>query len=286
MDQQALIKDVSSISPAELAAFQHASMMSLDEILPLLRSPDTSKTLAWNSNFASLSDGSFDYPVLNGSPVLYPAYAAELLKGMVASGVELECSGDSRLQYFLLSKIKQAGEITASHENVHAQRHFHRMREFVTDLSGSVLDVGCDNVALSSSLFPESCRYVGLDPFCQSAGVRIIGVGESLPFKSGTFDNVVFNTSLDHILDYYLALKEARRVLKPGGTLVLVTLCWTDRESLLSDSVHFHHFKRYEINGALQDLGFDVVAAKNYSYKDDEFRYGLYLKAKKRDDGL
>lgn len=286
MDQQALIKDVSSISPAELTAFPHASMMSLDEILPLLQSPDTSKTLAWSSNFASLSDGSFEYPVLNGSPVLYPACAAELLKGVAANGIELECSGHSRLQYFLLSKIKQAGEITASHENVHAQRHFHRMRDFVSDLSGSVLDVGCDNVALSSSLLPESCRYVGLDPFCQSEGMRIVGVGESLPFRSGTFDNVVFNTSLDHILDYYLALKEARRVLKPGGTLVIVTLCWTDRESLLNDSVHFHHFKRYEINGALQDLGFDVIASKSYSYKDDEFRYGLYLKAQKGGEHL
>lgn len=284
MDQQALIKDVSSISPAELTAFPHASMMSLDEILPLLKSPDTSKALTLSSNFASLSDGNFEYPILNGSPVLYPAYAADLLKGGATTAVELECSGDSKLQYFLLSKIKQAGEITASHENVHAQRHFHRMKDLVTDLSGSVLDVGCDNVALSSSLFPERCHYVGLDPFCQSEGVRIVGVGESLPFKNATFDNVVFNTSLDHILDYHLALKEARRVLKPEGTLVIVTLCWMDRESLLNDSVHFHHFKRYEIYGALEDLGFGVLASKNYSYKDDEFRYGLYLKAKK--DGV
>ena len=187
---------------------------------------------------------------------------------------------DSKLQYFLLSQIKQRGDINAASSNVHYKRHLFRMKEFVKNCRGTILDVGCDNVETSAALFNEECNYLGLDPFSSSkSNFRVVGVGEYLPFCDKSMDNVVFNTSLDHILDYHQALEEARRVLKPGGHIYLSTLIWTANASLLNDAVHFHHFREYEILGALEDM--HVEQAVRYQYKEDQHRYGLYLSAAK-----
>ncbi|MBP1474670.1 methyltransferase domain-containing protein [Frateuria sp. MAH-13] len=45
---------------------------------------------------------------------------------------------------------------------------------------------------------------------------------EELPFPSGAFDIVTCMGSLEHFLDKLAALKEMRRVLKPGGFIVLL----------------------------------------------------------------
>jgi SAM-dependent methyltransferase len=43
-----------------------------------------------------------------------------------------------------------------------------------------------------------------------------------LPFKDGAFDKVICTNSFHHYPDHFAALKEMRRVLRPGGMLVLV----------------------------------------------------------------
>jgi SAM-dependent methyltransferase len=45
--------------------------------------------------------------------------------------------------------------------------------------------------------------------------------GRALPFEEGSFDGVVFATTLCHIPEPERALAEAHRVLRPGGTLVV-----------------------------------------------------------------
>jgi SAM-dependent methyltransferase len=94
-----------------------------------------------------------------------------------------------------------------------------RFAEFC-DLRGSVLDVGCGPQARPSYAGAE--RFVGIDPL---RGERqrdfdfVQGIGEYLPFREGTFDQVLFATSLDHLLDPVRALREAARVLVPVGTI-------------------------------------------------------------------
>jgi SAM-dependent methyltransferase len=90
---------------------------------------------------------------------------------------------------------------------------------------------------------------------------------------------VVFNTSLDHIFDWRRAIDEARRVLVPGGCLYISTLIWTDRADLVTDAVHFHHFRDYEIFGVLGD--WELVDERRYDYKGASHRHGLYLAARK-----
>lgn len=274
----AIRADPRTVSAVTLLAKPHASAVTLDEILPLLASPDSGRQLR-REDATNLTDGRARYPLRGDAPLLLPqrlhAYFTDRLV------VPLAYNHDAFLQYFLLASIKQSGEINAPADNVHYQRHLFRLHEFCRDATGLVLDVGCDDPQLGAAILPPGARYVGLDPFCQrTSPFRLIGVGEYLPFGDATLDGVLFNTSLDHILDWRRALTEARRVLVPGGRLYLCTLLWTERADLVTDAVHFHHFRPADIFGAVA-AGFMIESVQRYGYKDDQHRHGLYLCARK-----
>jgi ubiquinone/menaquinone biosynthesis C-methylase UbiE len=104
-------------------------------------------------------------------------------------------------------------------------------------------------------------------------------MAERLPIADGAADNVALNSSLDHILDYHLAVDEAVRILKPGGMFYMNSLIWTMRAELFPDTVHFHHFRDFELRGALKALRIEEIT--RYSWKGDSHRYGVYLAARK-----
>ena len=53
-------------------------------------------------------------------------------------------------------------------------------------------------------------------------GVALLSsMGEHLPFAGGTFDTVIIGNVLDHVYEPDRTLNEARRILKPGGRLIV-----------------------------------------------------------------
>src|SRR5450759_987052 len=94
------------------------------------------------------------------------------------------------------------------------------------DFAGTVLDVGCGTQELPTYADVKSCRFIGIDPLAgapERSFEFVQGLGEFLPFRSDCFDQVLFATSLDHMLVPRRALAEARRVLRPGGA---VNICF------------------------------------------------------------
>jgi SAM-dependent methyltransferase len=89
-------------------------------------------------------------------------------------------------------------------------------------LQGVVLDIGCGPQAGRPKYISPSASYIGLDPL---KGTRqrefpfLHGIAEAMPVANTSVDTVVFCSSLDHMIDYRLALAEAARVLKPDGQL-------------------------------------------------------------------
>ena len=49
----------------------------------------------------------------------------------------------------------------------------------------------------------------------------LLGVGEHLPFRDGSFDVVVLNEVIEHVQDDAATLREALRVIAPGGHVVI-----------------------------------------------------------------
>jgi SAM-dependent methyltransferase len=111
-------------------------------------------------------------------------------------------------------------------------KHFSCIGEWLTPgLGGRVLEAGCGPgryVALLASL---GFDVVGIDPY-QHATWDVIrqnphvelrdGVfAEDLPFPDASFDHVACIAALLYFRDPLLALREMRRVLKPGGRMLL-----------------------------------------------------------------
>jgi demethylmenaquinone methyltransferase/2-methoxy-6-polyprenyl-1,4-benzoquinol methylase len=106
-----------------------------------------------------------------------------------------------------------------------------------------VLDVACGPGLVAQcalSLVGSSGSVVGLDP---SIGMLreaqkgpclnlVRGVGERLPFLDGQFDFLSMGYALRHVPDLRTAFAEFRRVLKPGGIVLLLEIS-RPRSSLL-----------------------------------------------------
>jgi len=275
-------RDERTLSRDALMLLDRGTILAKDALLPLLMSPDGHGALTFSADSDCLVDEAGNcYPFRGDIPLLIPSPLMRFYTDHLK--IDQSAVTDSFLQYYFLSSVKHAGvvtEINAPADSIDYQRHLFRMRSFLHTARGLVLDVGCDDPEIGAALLPPSTRYVGLDPFCRRLQpFRVIGFGEQLPFLNNSFDCIMFNTSLDHILDWRRAIGEARRVLVPGGLLYISTLIWTDRADLVTDAVHFHHFRDYEIFGALQDWG--PVEERRYDYKGASHRHGLYLSVRK-----
>jgi SAM-dependent methyltransferase/uncharacterized protein YbaR (Trm112 family) len=94
-----------------------------------------------------------------------------------------------------------------------------------SELQGLVLDVGCGPQSKPSYAEGFGGTFIGIDPLRGTSAERrfsfVQGIGEFLPFRDATFDRVLFGTSLDHALSPELALREARRVVRANGAVVI-----------------------------------------------------------------
>ena len=100
--------------------------------------------------------------------------------------------------------------------------------------TGVVLDIGCGSGALLRSLEPSGPKaLVGVDPSPRMLTVAVShpargravfaqAVAEALPCPSATCNVVVSSVSFGHWADQKRGLRECRRVLVEGGSLVLV----------------------------------------------------------------
>ena len=84
------------------------------------------------------------------------------------------------------------------------------------------LDVGCGILERPAYMIKE-IEWVGIDP--QQGGERkfefILAEAENLPFDANVFDSALFATSIDHVKSPERVIKEARRVVRTGGHIIV-----------------------------------------------------------------
>ncbi|TDE26890.1 class I SAM-dependent methyltransferase [Actinomadura sp. 6K520] len=115
--------------------------------------------------------------------------------------------------------------------------HDHVASKLLDAGASRVLDVGCGEGALSA-VFAGSPPFllVGLDASAvllrAHPGPRVQADARRLPFRDGAFDAVVAVNMLYHLDDPGLALREAHRVLAPGGMLLASAISRADSPEL------------------------------------------------------
>jgi len=110
-------------------------------------------------------------------------------------------------------------------------------RSFVPDWKGlKVCDVGCGGGFASEALAREGAEVTGVDIAKQAlavardhaaaSGLSInyqFASAENLPFDDASFDVVACFDVLEHVPDFAQVVREARRVLRPGGLFLFDT---------------------------------------------------------------
>jgi SAM-dependent methyltransferase len=106
--------------------------------------------------------------------------------------------------------------------------------------AGRGLEIGVGSARFAAPLGVEC----GIDPaaemlaYARSRGVRVArAVAEALPFGAAAFDYALVVTTICFVEDAAAMLAEARRVLKPGGALVIGFI---DRASALGREYEAH----------------------------------------------
>jgi ubiquinone/menaquinone biosynthesis C-methylase UbiE len=181
------------------------------------------------------------------------------------------------------------------------------LEEYTRDLDpmsdADVLEVGCGTGAVSRYLatLPGVSRVLGVDPseyFVERARdlaheprvTFATGDARSLELEDGTFDLVVFHTTLTHVPDCDAALDEAHRVLRPGGQLAIFDGDYTTTtvatsvddplqpcvEAVVAALVHDPWLMR-RVGALVRAAGFEDVRIRGHAYTsgDAEYLVGL-----------
>lgn len=151
--------------------------------------------------------------------------------------------------------------------------------------AGALLDVGCGTALLLAMLrgwgmTPE--RYVGADPSAEMLRVAAARIGagaraavvvcapaEALPLKDGAFDTVISVSSLHYWADPKAGLREMRRVLRPGGRMIVAdwardfaTMRLMDTVTRLKGHAIVRSYTEREIRAMLAEAGLRVVRSR------------------------
>jgi ubiquinone/menaquinone biosynthesis C-methylase UbiE len=168
-------------------------------------------------------------------------------------------------------------------------------RPAILDLAGDVagrriLDVGCGAGPLLEALRGRGAIVTGVDPSTKilelarrrlgdSAALQQADLSYPLPFPDGAFDDVIVCLVLHYLQDWTVPLAELRRVLAPGGRLIVAvnhpftyklahpdgdyfaTREFSEENTFSGQSVVLTYWHRplHAITGAFIDAGFRIA---------------------------
>jgi|GEM_PF-702208 SAM-dependent methyltransferase/uncharacterized protein YbaR (Trm112 family) len=147
-----------------------------------------------------------------------------------------------------------------------------------------LLDLGCGHADFHD-LLPPAWRYIGLDPSMEQLdhgkvarrGLRVLqGAAERIPLRDACVHTVLLKEVLDHSWDPAKVFSEARRVLVPGGSLVVTItndrswfkrlLPWVNRALKERQKDHFHFFGPDDLRTLAIRARFDRVRVETYNH--------------------
>lgn len=184
--------------------------------------------------------------------------------------------GDSQTE--LLSRLlfdKQYAQKCGRHP-LHA-----KILEFISPAQGPrVLELGCGPGKYVALLCSAGFDVVAVDPYSfpsweliqanSSARMHDKVFAESLPFADASFDQVTCLGALLYFEDPVLALAEIRRVLKPGGRMVMRTVnknnLYTLKTGKRLDPASRQLYSMDELIALIQKSGFSVIDSFSYGF--------------------
>lgn len=195
---------------------------------------------------------------------------------------------------FVTGKVADPEVLRSYYQRVHAGHGYTPSEPFLFELhaamlrileplflahvpvDGLVLDAGCGR-SLFTEIRPRwPFRIVAADvDQALIAGRKalfpevrwLLGAAHPLPFRNGAFDAVFAGELIEHLTEPRAGIQEFRRVLRPGGTLILTTpnrlrlANRADRSERPFSPDHLSELSYDEVHGLLAESGFEVTRA-------------------------
>jgi SAM-dependent methyltransferase len=136
------------------------------------------------------------------------------------------------------------------------------------DMGGVLMDLGAGAGGVTATLrWPVASKIAVEGLFSALAEGRrrhgftgVAALGDRLPFPAGVAQVVTLLDVIEHMADPVPALKEARRILRPDGSLVVTVPAhqwlWSEADEFLG---HHRRYNRSSLRRELVQSGFDVV---------------------------
>ena len=141
---------------------------------------------------------------------------------------------------------------------------YDNIKFYSPDIKGVTLDIGCGSKPYKNLFATE--KYVGIDIKISghnntNAPVDVFYDGMTIPFDNGYFDSVVCFEVLEHVFNPDDFLKEANRVLKPGGSAIFtVPFIWDEHEQPFD----YARYSSFGLKYLFEKSGFTVFNSKKY----------------------
>lgn len=160
-----------------------------------------------------------------------------------------------------------------------------QMFKFIESGDNAILDIGCgEGITLQKLVgkFPNK-DIKGIDimienvKICEKHGLPVnYGSVYNLKIDNNSIDCVVFLEVIEHLNNYQKALSEIYRVLKPGGSLIIIfpndmifkiarILTFKFKEAFCNPG-HVKQWTPKIVKSALEQLGFEILKTENIPF--------------------
>ena len=204
--------------------------------------------------------------VLHAKPGLLDRLDLLLLRLAKRRRGRLDSASDFYESYFTEEDAgRYLGDVRSAWRFGVMRRTFDRL---FPDGSADVVDVGC-GLGTSRLYLPRTARFVGVDVSERAlASARChrrdgaefqLGGFPDLPVGSACCDFAICLEVLEHLADDEAAVRELRRIVRPGGYLLVSvpsTYYWPGYRNLIG---HYRHYTPRSLAALLEGGGFAVV---------------------------
>ncbi len=154
-----------------------------------------------------------------------------------------------------------------------------RIRMVLPELRGYLLDIGCGtNDLVKAYQGKYAGQGQGVDVFPWDKTVQVVKDSSELPFDSESVDTITMLASLNHIENRRQVLREAHRVLRRGGRILItmippgISKLWhrlrapwdADQSERGMKEGEVFGFARTQVRDLLNDSGFRVLFEKRF----------------------
>jgi SAM-dependent methyltransferase len=141
---------------------------------------------------------------------------------------------------------------------------FKNISQYSKYINGVTLDIGCGSKPYKDIFSSE--KYIGMD--IEVSGhensrndIDVLYDGKKIPFDNDYFDSIVCFEVLEHVFNPDQFLKEANRVLKPGGSAIFtVPFIWDEHEQ----PYDFARYSSFGLKSLFNNADFQIIENNKY----------------------